>query len=89
MTAGSIIEVQPGDTETGDDSNCEDGDENDPADANATPGALNDGQGLAADATLTVDEAVTIAQGAASGQLGSVDLENQNDTLVYRVNIGD
>lgn len=83
---GTVISVAPGGgtDETGGD--CAN---DDAAEANAAPGTLVEGQDLAAQATITVDEAIAAAQGAATGDLGVVGLEDQDGTLVYTVKIGD
>lgn len=83
---GTVISVAPGDAteDTGDD--CAD---DDAAEANAVPGTLVEGQDLATQATVTIDEAIAAAQGAATGDLGVVGLEDQDGTLVYTVKIGD
>ncbi|MFT4036691.1 MAG: PepSY domain-containing protein, partial [Thermomicrobiales bacterium] len=78
---GSIVSTDSGANDT-EDSGCND-------DAAATPGALSSGSELQSQATVTLDQAVAAAQGAATGQLGSVDLEmNDSGVLVYSVEIG-
>ena len=83
---GSIISVDPRNSESGGTDNCAGSDE---AGANATPGTLTEGQDLAGQATLTVQQAIQAAQATATGNLGAVGLEDQNGTLVYTVGIGD
>ena len=83
---GSVIRVEPGDTESDNGAGCADDEGED--DANATPGELVDGQDLVAEATITVEQAVTIAQGVGSGETGAVSLEYQGSDLVYTVDIG-
>ncbi len=83
---GTVISTMPGD-HTEDGGNCGDG--GDAAEANAAPGTLGGGQDLASGATITVEQAITAAQGAATGDLGVVGLEDQDGTLVYTVKIGD
>ena len=51
-------------------------------------GAIDDGQSLLPQAGITVDEAIHVAQGAASGPLGEVDLEDDHGTLIFNVDIG-
>lgn len=83
---GTVISVAPGDgtDDTGDD--CAD---DDAAEVNAAPGTLVEGQDLALQATITIDEAVSAAQATVSGDLGVVGLEDQDGRLVYTVKIGD
>jgi uncharacterized membrane protein YkoI len=50
---------------------------------------LDDGEDLLPLATITIDEAVTAAQTAASGEIGEIDLEYVNDILVFNVDVGD
>jgi uncharacterized membrane protein YkoI len=58
-------------------------------DENAQPGTLTDGQDLLPQATITLEQAIATAQGAATGELGTVDLEQDGGTLVFEVNVGD
>jgi uncharacterized membrane protein YkoI len=61
------------------------------ADTNEAPGApgkLDDGAGLLSQAAITIDQAIAAAQGAASGDLGEVDLEDYQGKLVFNVDIG-
>lgn len=77
-----------GDTEDNDDDEqSENGAEQESA--NATPGAVTEGQDLLPQAKITVEQAVTTAQGAATGELGTVELEDQTGTLVFDVTVGD
>lgn len=55
----------------------------------ATPSILTQGQDLLPQAKITTDEAVATAQGEATGELGSVELEERNGTLVFEVTVGD
>ena len=54
-----------------------------------TPGAIDDGKELLPQATITLDQAIQAAQGAASGAVGEVDLEHYDGRLVFNVDIGD
>lgn len=53
------------------------------------PGQIDDGQDLLPQAGITLDRAIAVAQTAASGPLGEVDLEHYQDRLVFNVDIGD
>ncbi len=53
------------------------------------PGVLDDGAALLGEATISLDEAIRAAQGAATGDLGEVDLERVDGTLVFNVDVGD
>jgi uncharacterized membrane protein YkoI len=55
---------------------------------NAQPGELTEGNDLLSQATLTVDEAITTAQEAQSGDLGTIELEERDGTLVFEVTVG-
>ena len=57
--------------------------------AYAKPGSLDDGKDLQSQATISLRRAVQQAQGAATGSLGQVDLEQYNGRLVYTVDVGD
>ena len=83
---GSIISVDPRNSGSGGTDTCAG---SDAEDANAAPGALTEGQDLAGRATISAQQAIQAAQGAATGTLGTVGLEDQNGTLVYSVAIGD
>lgn len=90
-----VFEVNVGDQEVG--VNAADGtvadvqtDAEDGCDteANVAPGTLDRGQELLPKAAITLEQAVATAQGAASGTLGEVDLEQYNGTLVFTVAVG-
>jgi len=53
------------------------------------PNRLDDGTDLLPQARLTIPEAVTAAQTAASGKIGEVDLEHYSGRLVFNVDVGD
>ena len=53
------------------------------------PNRLDDGTDLLPQAKLTIPEAVTAAQTAASGKIGEVDLEHYSGRLVFNVDVGD
>jgi uncharacterized membrane protein YkoI len=53
------------------------------------PNRLDDGTDLLPQAKLTISEAVTAAQTAASGRIGEVDLEHYSGRLVFNVDVGD
>ncbi|MGB2695977.1 MAG: PepSY domain-containing protein [Dehalococcoidia bacterium] len=69
---------------------CGPQDEGDDAgETHAPAGKLDDGADLLPQAGITVNQAVAAAQGAATGELGEVDLEDYQGTLVFNVDIGD
>jgi uncharacterized membrane protein YkoI len=61
----------------------------DDGDTTVPAGTLDDGADLLPQATITIDQAIAAAQGAASGDLGEVDLEYHDDILVFNVDVGD
>lgn len=78
-TTGTVASVEPV-KNTGND--CED-------DAAVAPGTLTEGQDLLPQAKITVEQAITTAQGSATGNLGEVELEQNGGTLVFTVDIGE
>ena len=65
---------------------AEDGrDENEPP---VAPGRLDDGEELLPQAEITLEQAVSASQGAASGPVGEVDLEDYRGRLVFNVDVG-
>ena len=54
----------------------------------ARPGSLDDGKGLLPQAGISVKQAVAAAQRAEQGELGQVDLEQRDGTLVFTVDVG-
>lgn len=56
--------------------------------ANAVASRLDDGASLIGQARITEQEAITAAQGAATGDLNEVDLEQYNGTLAFNVDVG-
>lgn len=62
---------------------------NDENETHAPAGKLDDGADLLPQAGITVNQAVGAAQGAATGDLGEVDLEDYQGALVFNVDIGD
>ncbi len=86
---------EEGDTEEGDNdaeqngADTEDDEGTEQESASATPGALTQGQDLLPQAKITVEDAVATAQGEATGDLGSVELEERDGTLVFEVTVGD
>lgn len=59
----------------------------------APAGTLDDGKDLLPEAGISIDEAIAAAQaavpGATSADIGEVDLEDFNGTLVFNVDVGD
>jgi uncharacterized membrane protein YkoI len=51
-------------------------------------GALDDGKDLLPKAGISLSQAITAAQTAATGAVDEVDLEYWNGTLVYNVDVG-
>jgi uncharacterized membrane protein YkoI len=65
--------------------------EDGPKDANevpVAPGTIDDGKDLQSQAGISLGQAIQVAQGAASGPVGEVDLEYLNGVLVYNVDTG-
>jgi uncharacterized membrane protein YkoI len=58
------------------------------ASGSASGGALDDGKQLVSQAKISEQQAITAAQGAASGGLNEVDLERYDGKLVYNVDVG-
>jgi uncharacterized membrane protein YkoI len=54
----------------------------------SAPSRLDDGKDLLGQATITEQQAIEAAQGAASGALNEVDLEHYNGRLVFNVDVG-
>lgn len=56
--------------------------------AAAVGSRLDDGKSLLPQAQITEQQAVAAAQGAATGDLGEVDLEHYSGKLVFNVDVG-
>jgi uncharacterized membrane protein YkoI len=82
-TTGQTVAVQPVAQQYSDASGCE---QDSP---DTALGTLEDGKDLLSQATITVDQAATIAQAVAPGQLGAIDLEREHGSLEYHVTVGD
>lgn len=52
-------------------------------------GNLDDGKDLLPQASITIEQAITAAQTAATGDIGEIDLEHYNGKLVFNVDVGD
>ena len=52
------------------------------------PSRLDDGKALLPQAKITEQQAITAAQGAATGPLNEVDLEHAGGALVFNVDVG-
>jgi uncharacterized membrane protein YkoI len=52
-------------------------------------GVLDDGKELLPQAAITLEEAISAAQAAASGPVDEVDLEHFRGRLVFNVDVGD
>ena len=52
------------------------------------PGQIDDGAELLSRASITLDQAISAAQAAFDGELGEIDLEMYQGTLVFNVDIG-
>ena len=63
--------------------------DDDDSESGARPGTLDDGKDLMPQASITLEQAISAAQAAASGPVGEVDLEHYKGTLVFNVDIGD
>jgi len=57
--------------------------------AQPSAGQIDDGAELLPQASITLDQAIAAAQGAANGAVGEVDLERYGSKLVFNVDIGD
>lgn len=68
--------------------NGEEGEEDEAATA-ARPGELSEGRDLLPRAAIGVERAVAAAQGRATGELGSVELEEKDGWLVFEVTVGE
>jgi uncharacterized membrane protein YkoI len=53
------------------------------------PGQIDDGAELLGQASISLGEEISAAQGAAQGDLGEVDLEMYEGNLVFNVDVGD
>jgi uncharacterized membrane protein YkoI len=62
---------------------------NDGSEQQAPAGQIDDGADLLSQASITLDQAIAAAQGAASGTIGEVDLEKTGGKLVFNVDVGD
>lgn len=88
--SGAILETEPvdGDDE-GENDDADDNDDGNGEQEVAVPaGTLDDGADLLPQATISLEQAVAAAQGAADGALGEVDLEYAGDRLAFNVDIG-
>jgi hypothetical protein len=52
-------------------------------------GTIDDGSELLPQAKIGVEQAIAAAQTAANGNIGEIDLEYDNGTLVFNVDVGD
>lgn len=77
------------DDEDDDDSDNDNHRDDDCEDETGAPGELVQGEELLPQATVSLDEAIAIAQAEVDGELGTVELEEEDGTLVYEVHIGD
>jgi uncharacterized membrane protein YkoI len=73
----------------GDQNEADGVDEADDGDVAAPSGTLDDGKDLLPQAGITIDQAITAAQTAASGSVGEIDLEDYQGKLVFNVDVGD
>lgn len=65
------------------------GEQDDANEEKVSPGQIDDGADLLPQASITLDQAIAAAQGAASGEIGEVDLEYYQGKLVFNVDVGD
>lgn len=65
-----------------------DGEQNDD-EQQVAAGTLDDGADLLPQAKISVDQAIATAKTAASGDIGEIDLEHVDGTLVFNVDVGD
>lgn len=100
-TADDATEGEDGPDDAGEaEDSADDSGENDPDDVQdecgdsdgeeqGNAGQVDDGKDLLPQASITVDQAIAAAQGAAGGDIGEIDLEYYNGKLVFNVDIGD
>jgi uncharacterized membrane protein YkoI len=88
-TAAEGQDVDDVEEECGDQNEADDANEAEDGDIQAPSGTLDDGKDLLPQAGITLEQAIAAAQGAASGQVGEVDLEHSQGKLVFNVDIGD
>lgn len=86
---GDVIGAESEESEADEASTEDEADDCDAEGDEGSPGTLDDGKDLLPQATITLEAAVTTAQGAAEGAVGEVDLEMAGGTLVFNVDIGD
>lgn len=65
------------------------GQDADDQEQHVAPGTIDDGAELLPHAGITLDAAIAAAKTGASGDIGEVDLEQYNGTLVFNVDVGD
>lgn len=89
--AADAGEVEDGADDSGenDTDNVQDECGDDDGEEQASAGQLDDGKDLLPQASITVDQAIAAAQGAAGGDIGEIDLEYYNGKLVFNVDVGD
>ncbi len=63
--------------------------DDDAAEQHVAAGTIDDGAELLPQASITLEQAIAAAQGAAQGAVGEVDLEEYNGELAFNVDIGD
>ncbi|MDQ3547558.1 MAG: PepSY domain-containing protein [Chloroflexota bacterium] len=51
-------------------------------------GRLDDGRRMLSDADISVEEAIAIAEGAATGRVDDIELERFGDRLLYQIEVG-
>jgi hypothetical protein len=56
--------------------------------SSGTPGQIDDGAELLDQAAISLEDAIAAAMGAASGEIGEIDLETYQGTLVFNVDVG-
>jgi uncharacterized membrane protein YkoI len=81
---GRILETES----DGDDDDRNDGDDDRDDDDRDEAGTLDDGSLLLSEATITLEQAIAAAQGAAEGTLGDAELEYLGERLVFDIEIG-
>jgi uncharacterized membrane protein YkoI len=55
----------------------------------SSDGPLDEGSELLSEASISIEEAIAIAQTAASGAVGDVELERSGDQLIYEIEVGE
>lgn len=89
VAAGAAVLVLAGGLVAGPVVGIAQGEDDSDSELSVPAGTLDDGADLLPLASITLEEAITAAHGAADGAVGEVDLEYVGDRLVFNVDIGE